>query len=229
VRRFLTACTSLLTPAAQEGLKTYYKAKIEEYEIAVRNKTQNLRRLEAQRNELNTKGARRQPLCARHAASVRAASHAASRRPARRAARRASLGTAPRWQPVSTGHRSFRRLTRARRASPLPRRSPRRAVRMLREELQLLQEPGSYVGEVVKVMSKTKVLVKARGPAPQLRGRDAHLGHVCHSGREPRALAPCGHVSGRARGVERRALAPRVALADARAPCAGAPGGQVRG
>lgn len=25
------------------------------------------------------------------------------------------------------------------------------AVRLLREELQLLQEPGSYVGEVVKV------------------------------------------------------------------------------
>jgi len=33
---------------------------------------------------------------------------------------------------------------------------------MLREELQLLHEPGSYVGEVVKVMSKTKVLVKVR-------------------------------------------------------------------
>ncbi|KAJ1339633.1 hypothetical protein BSLG_005755 [Batrachochytrium salamandrivorans] len=33
-------------------------------------------------------------------------------------------------------------------------------VRLLREELQLLQEPGSYVGEVVKVMGKTKVLVK---------------------------------------------------------------------
>lgn len=33
-------------------------------------------------------------------------------------------------------------------------------VRMLREELQLLQEPGSYVGEVVKAMGKTKVLVK---------------------------------------------------------------------
>lgn len=31
---------------------------------------------------------------------------------------------------------------------------------MLREELQLLQEPGSYVGEVVKVMGKTKVLAK---------------------------------------------------------------------
>lgn len=31
---------------------------------------------------------------------------------------------------------------------------------MLREELQLLQEPGSYVGEVVKVMGKNKVLVK---------------------------------------------------------------------
>lgn len=34
------------------------------------------------------------------------------------------------------------------------------AVRALREELQLLQEPGSYVGEVVKVMGKSKVLVK---------------------------------------------------------------------
>nr|KAJ0204316.1 hypothetical protein LSAT_V11C500264270 [Lactuca sativa] len=33
-------------------------------------------------------------------------------------------------------------------------------VRMLKEELQLLQEPGSYVGEVVKVMGKSKVLVK---------------------------------------------------------------------
>jgi 26S proteasome regulatory subunit T6 len=33
-------------------------------------------------------------------------------------------------------------------------------VRLLREELQLLQEPGSYVGEVVKAMGKTKVLVK---------------------------------------------------------------------
>ena len=35
-------------------------------------------------------------------------------------------------------------------------------VRMLREESQLLQEPGSYVGEVVKVMGKNKVLVKVQ-------------------------------------------------------------------
>lgn len=33
-------------------------------------------------------------------------------------------------------------------------------VRLLREELQLLQEQGSYVGEVVRVMDKKKVLVK---------------------------------------------------------------------
>jgi len=33
-------------------------------------------------------------------------------------------------------------------------------VRLLREELQLLQESGSYVGEVVKAMDKKKVLVK---------------------------------------------------------------------
>lgn len=31
---------------------------------------------------------------------------------------------------------------------------------MLREELQLLQEQGSHVGEVVKAMDKKKVLVK---------------------------------------------------------------------
>lgn len=35
-------------------------------------------------------------------------------------------------------------------------------VRLLREELQLLQEPGSYVGEVIKVMGKKKVLVKVQ-------------------------------------------------------------------
>lgn len=33
-------------------------------------------------------------------------------------------------------------------------------VRMLRDELMLLQEPGSYVGEVVMPMGKKKVLVK---------------------------------------------------------------------
>ena len=35
-------------------------------------------------------------------------------------------------------------------------------VRLLREELQLLHEPWSYVGEVVKVMGKNKVLVKVQ-------------------------------------------------------------------
>ncbi|KAJ1616909.1 26S proteasome AAA-ATPase subunit RPT6a [Pavlovales sp. CCMP2436] len=71
-----------------DGIYSYYQSKIEELEVIVRDKTQNLRRLEAQRNELNSK------------------------------------------------------------------------VRLLREELQLLQEPGSYVGEVTKVMGRKKVLVK---------------------------------------------------------------------
>ena len=39
-----------------DGLKKYYKTKIEELEILTRDKQHNLRRLEAQRNELNTKG-----------------------------------------------------------------------------------------------------------------------------------------------------------------------------
>lgn len=33
-------------------------------------------------------------------------------------------------------------------------------MRLLKEELQLLQEPGSYVGEVIKPMGRNKVLVK---------------------------------------------------------------------
>ncbi|KAF8804654.1 26S proteasome regulatory complex, ATPase RPT6 [Phlegmacium glaucopus] len=77
-------------PIAPGGIKSYYQAKIEASEILINQKTQNLRRLEAQRNALNAR------------------------------------------------------------------------VRLLREELQLLHEPGSYVGEVVKVMGKTKVLVKVQ-------------------------------------------------------------------
>ncbi|KAJ3102285.1 26S protease regulatory subunit 8 [Phlyctochytrium planicorne] len=74
---------------AGEGVTSYYRNKIEELETLSAVQTQNLRRLEAQRNQLNAK------------------------------------------------------------------------VRMLRDELRLLQEPGSYVGEVVKLMGKKKVLVKA--------------------------------------------------------------------
>ncbi|KAJ3231250.1 26S protease regulatory subunit 8 [Chytriomyces hyalinus] len=73
-----------------DGIKTYYRNKIEDLETTIAVQTQNLRRLEAQRNQLNSK------------------------------------------------------------------------VRLLRDELKLLQEPGSYVGEVVKLMGKTKVLVKTQ-------------------------------------------------------------------
>ncbi|KIM69484.1 hypothetical protein SCLCIDRAFT_1207913 [Scleroderma citrinum Foug A] len=72
------------------GIQSYYQTKIEAAELLINQKTQNLRRLEAQRNALNAR------------------------------------------------------------------------VRLLREELQLLHEPGSYVGEVVKVMGKKKVLVKVQ-------------------------------------------------------------------
>lgn len=74
-----------------EGLRAYYTSKIEEMQITIRDKTNNLERLKAQRNELNTR------------------------------------------------------------------------VRLMREELMQLHEPGSHVGEVVKAMGKTKVLVKADG------------------------------------------------------------------
>jgi hypothetical protein len=44
-------------PADSRGLDAYYISKIDEAEVLLREKTANLRRLEAQRNELNGKGA----------------------------------------------------------------------------------------------------------------------------------------------------------------------------
>jgi len=76
------------TPQIEAGIEQYYKIKNQDLQAVVNVRAQNVRRLQAQRNELNAK------------------------------------------------------------------------VRMLREELQLLQEQGSYVGEVVKPIDKKKVLVK---------------------------------------------------------------------
>jgi 26S proteasome regulatory subunit T6 len=80
--------TTVIAPST--GIASFYQTKIASASLAINERTQNLRRLEAQRNSLNAR------------------------------------------------------------------------VRLLREELQLLQEPGSYVGEVVKVMGKKKVLVKVQ-------------------------------------------------------------------
>lgn len=44
------------TPTAPGGIKSYYQAKIEAAELTINQKTQNLRRLEAQRNALNARG-----------------------------------------------------------------------------------------------------------------------------------------------------------------------------
>ena len=98
-----------------EGLTSYYKTKIEEQEIQARDRQVNLRRLQAQRNELNTKGTQND-ICE--------------------------------WS-----HGSCLCTLYSEQLSCL-------TVRLLREELQLLQEPGSYVGEVVKIMGKNKILVK---------------------------------------------------------------------
>lgn len=103
--------------ATGEGLRAYYKDKIEDLGIQIRDKTNNLQRMEAQRNDLNTKGEQLvYSLLSFSAYQFKALSN----------------------NIILTVH----------------------AVRMLREELQLLQEPGSYVGEVVKLMGKNKVLVK---------------------------------------------------------------------
>jgi hypothetical protein len=45
--------------SVESPLTFYYQTKIDELDLQVRERTQNLRRLEAQRNELNGKGASR--------------------------------------------------------------------------------------------------------------------------------------------------------------------------
>jgi hypothetical protein len=53
----MTAASDLkIQQENSNGLTSYYKQKIEHLEMTVRDKTQNLRRLQAQRNELNSKG-----------------------------------------------------------------------------------------------------------------------------------------------------------------------------
>lgn len=53
-------------------------------------------------------------------------------------------------------------------------------VRLLREELGLLQQPGSYVGEVVKVMGTKKVLVKVH-PEGKYGKLYCPPPHACHT------------------------------------------------
>lgn len=62
---------------------------------------------------------------------------------------------APRQQPTIRFHlRLISTLLLCKSLADVP------PVRLLREELGLLQQPGSYVGEVVKVMGSKRVLVK---------------------------------------------------------------------
>lgn len=50
------ATVAVRAPVAPTGIKQYYQAKIEAAELLINQKTQNLRRLEAQRNALNARG-----------------------------------------------------------------------------------------------------------------------------------------------------------------------------
>jgi len=50
------AAVAVRAPSSQSCIKQYYKAKIESAELLINQKTQNLRRLEAQRNALNARG-----------------------------------------------------------------------------------------------------------------------------------------------------------------------------
>jgi hypothetical protein len=74
------------------GLTTYFKGKIDSLEIVQRTKESNLRRLQAQRNELNAKGAQ----SCRSAADIRAP-------PPHRAAP-PPPPSLPAWRPARSHH-----------------------------------------------------------------------------------------------------------------------------
>lgn len=63
-------------------------------------------------------------------------------------------------------------------------------VRLLREELGLLQQPGSYVGEVVKVMGTKKVLVKVHPEGKYGTSSPVLLAPLGHSRRQSPLTLP---------------------------------------
>ena len=52
----MVAPSEMMSAVKVNGISDYYQGKIDQLEITVREKTENLRRLQAQRNELNSKG-----------------------------------------------------------------------------------------------------------------------------------------------------------------------------
>lgn len=113
-------------------------------QLIVNEKSQNLRRLQAQRNELNAKGTARllSSSLPKALGLVLPAGLVAPGSVASHCGKWCPPSWVRAWVPMAGADISIS------------------AVRLLREELQLLQEQGSYVGEVVRAMDKKKVLVK---------------------------------------------------------------------
>ena len=103
-------------PTGTHGVESYYTQRLDELDLKIRERSENLQRLRAQRNELNSRGE-----CW--------------------------------WCEHET--------------PPLPKADAAAfcTVRLLREELVLLLEPASSIGDIVKQMGKEKVLVKVCGTA----------------------------------------------------------------
>ncbi|KAG8471792.1 hypothetical protein CXB51_036781 [Gossypium anomalum] len=148
-------CTAKSGAKQGEGLRQYYLQHIHELQLNLRQKTHNLNRLEAQRNELNSRGCR---FGIRLLFKLLSLSFVWLRSRSENfvvdAVEDSTFVSKKQYQKLSLDLVNRMCIDHTYYVCILW------TVRMLREELQLLQEPGSYVGEVVKVMGKNKVLVK---------------------------------------------------------------------
>lgn len=133
-----------------ETVTSFFLSKINELELRIKDKSHNLRRLEAQRNELNTQGEREGKRGREKEEGGRGGGE--GRREGRRRRR-------PNDASLETGF------------AHAPSKHTKHTVRLLREELQLLQEPGSYVGEVIKV-SRERARARTLPPSPSPRRPD---------------------------------------------------------
>lgn len=168
----MAAAAAVARPASSSsssgvgGIESYYRTQLAATRIQVHDATQDGKRLQAQRNDLNSQGLKT------HRDTGEEEQRGAQRRGAMEEQPRSAMESAP--HPFSSALLLLCSVLCL-------------SVRRLRDELQKLQESGSYIGEVVKVMGKNRVLVKIGSDGKYVVGLSAKI--------DPALLSPNTRVA----------------------------------